>query len=604
MESQYSFADMRTCRRLGFAAILLAAAECAAAVPSIAWLPEQTKFHLVVPDYAVFNGLFAETGIGRFLDDPAVQPFLRELPNQLRSGSCDSRLSLLWVDLGVDWERFRSVPRGEVAWAVVDVGASSARLLVADVTGRGKEVGAFREEVAAAMATKKARMSQQRASNATITVYDVPAAGKTARQSLVHFVQNDVFVATDNLELARQCVDWLQTPPPKRLADQEGYRHVMQKCAEETAAAPHVSVFAVPIDLSESLQKITGRDKPRDEHAVNVARNQGFSAVSAAGAFIYLREGGRDFHFVGSLYAPKPWSKSMRMVELKNRTLLPAAWVTAKASSYIVMNIEMESFFENVGPLFDEVVGEGQAGTWRDVKESLREDLDGPRLDMETEIFKYLTGPVVVIEQAEMPVRPESLQVVLAVATSDETALRTGINKAMKDDPTIEARAIGDVTAYASSGKEGGTTPLWIVAVAKGNLLLASDFAILAQVLQDNRAATLADDARFEQVAMAWREELDPTTSVNVFRRLDEWLHVRYELRREGRSLSPNKSVRGMLNSFLGSDPIAEHVSRCDASKLPPFSSVRKYFGILDAAVQTTATGWLVVGHISPPAAP
>jgi hypothetical protein len=291
----------------------------------------------------------------------------------------------------------------------------------------------------------------------------------------------------------------------------------------------------------------------------------------------------------------------MQMIDLRPGQLpeLPG-WVDDTNSSCWLVNLHAESVFSNLGPFIDEVVADGVEGTWEEILESLREDEDGPRLDLNTEIFAHLPGPATVIASESRPVNPDSPQIVLAIKSSDEEALAAGIKKAMQDDPLIKNRRIGGTTVYYALSQDREDLPLWILAVARGHLLMATDFSALSPILEQAGSTPLSQDPLYQQSF----ESLDAVTtdalSGFIYYRLAPWLEVRYELLRAGQVITPTKTLPGMINGFLGGEPIDQQEPALDGSKLPPFEKVSAYFGILGAAVATNDTGGLVVGHLRP----
>ncbi|MGM0491255.1 MAG: hypothetical protein ACQESR_31390, partial [Planctomycetota bacterium] len=184
------------CRRYGLrvsmvlALVLLSRPLCLGGLPTSDWLPADVKFHFSIVDYPTSKPLFERTGLGKLLADPAMDPFFKDLSNQLRSRARTSWPGLMSVDLGVDWNRFASVPSGEVAWTVLDVDGSPAALFVADVTDKAEEVNSVRDEIATLMAERDAEVEQLDVDGATLTLYEVPRRGDREAARLVHFVRN------------------------------------------------------------------------------------------------------------------------------------------------------------------------------------------------------------------------------------------------------------------------------------------------------------------------------------------------------------------------------------------------------------------------------
>ncbi len=573
-------------------------AVCRAGLPTAEWLPADLKLHFSIANYPVSKPLFDKTGLGQLLRDDAVRPFLQGVPDQLRSRAQGSWLGLMWVDLGVDWDRFASVPSGEVAWAVFDVKGTPAAALIADVTGKESEVERFCGEIAAAMAKQNITPKQQEIEGATLTYFELPKRGKVKPTTLAYFVHDGFFVATRDIGLARRMVPRVGVRQHDNLSGLASYQHVLSECRKAAKDAPHATLYLVPFDCIELMDRVATVRNIEIERSPEIYRTQGFDAFSAVGATIQFAGPGGDFSFFASLYAPKPWSQSMQMVDLRNGPVALESWVSQEVAACSRLNLNAKSIYANLGPFFDEVVADGAAGTWDDILVALRDDKDGPLLDLEREVLAYLSGPAVVIESERLPVTPDSPQVLLAIKSSNEPALRAGIAKAMQDDPLIRKRKIGDVTCHYSVSPDNDEQVLWIIGVARGHLFMANDFDILTPIVQQKTGQPLAVNAAFLRAKADWKKDLADDASTFAFYRLDRWVEVRYELLRTGKRVAPHKTFGGMINGFFGGEPSEDEEPQLDGTKLPPFDQIRKYFGVFDAAIVTVKDGWLLRGHM------
>ncbi len=168
----------------------------------------------------------------------------------------------------------------------------------------------------------------------------------------------------------------------------------------------------------------------------------------------------------------------------------------------------------------------------------------------------------------------------------------------MQDDPLILKKDVAGTTCYYFVSQDNADELLWIMCVARGYLFMANDFDILTPILQQAGGRPLAADTDFQQAQASWAKEMNADSSTIAFYQLGRWIEVRWELLRTGRKIAFRKTLSGMVNSFLGGEPIEEEKPDLDGGKLPPFEQVRKYWGTLDAAVETVEHGWLMVGHI------
>ncbi len=570
---------------------------CRGGVPMADWLPADVKFHLSVADYPTAKPLFDQTKLGQLLADAAMKPFLDGLPDQLKTRAQDSWFGLMWVDLGVPWERLGSAASGELSWAVFEVEKAPASVLLADVTGKRQEVAQLEGQIVAAMAKHQVVPKRLAVQGVQVTLYELPQRGKVEATTLVHCVASDVFMATRQLDVLKRLIPRVGREQPDNVIGLATHQHVMSECRKAAKSDPHATLYLVPFDCLDMMSTVAAERDVEVERTPEVYRTQGFDALSAIGASIVIKQGENDFSFFASLYAPKPWSKSMKMFDLRNGPLDLASWVDQKLSSCSILNLHAASVYGNLGPFFDEVVAQVE-GSWDDILYDLREVADGPHLDLEKEILQYLESPALVIENDTLPVTPDSPQVMLAIKLRDDEKLAAGLRKGMGNDPLIKQKKVAGATCYYAISDIDPKQVLWIFCVARGYLLMANDFALLTPILEEKTGAPLADDPAFQKAAASRQSDLPAQASTVSFYRLDRWARVRLELLRNGERIPEHRSLGGMLNSFLGGMPAEEPEEQLDGSKLPPFEQIQKYFGTFEAGAVTGDKGWFMSGHV------
>jgi uncharacterized lipoprotein YmbA len=255
------------------------------AQPSASVLPASTKFHLSVANQQKSDELLATTELGKLLSDPAMKPFLDDLPRQMRSQASDHPLSVLWIDLGVKSGDLKGLSVGEVAWALVHLdGGKPSRVLMADVTGRQQQTDALLQKITASMRQQKARTTQSRVDGTTVTLIDIPAAEDLAARQLVYFQKDNQLVFAEMMTVAQVLLQNLGSDAADRLADQTGYQQVVKRCRDRAGDVPPDAVlYLVPVDFSEALQELSPEKNERSAKNLAIARKHNFDAISAVG---------------------------------------------------------------------------------------------------------------------------------------------------------------------------------------------------------------------------------------------------------------------------------------------------------------------------------
>jgi len=373
-------------------------------------------------------------------------------------------------------------------------------------------------------------------------------------------------------------------------------------------------------------------EKRKSAEMVNTLKKTGFTAIEGLGGFINASSDGFEFVHRTKIYAPKPYEMSMQMLSFPDGGELdPQVWVPADVSTYASLHIDILNAFDNFGPLFDNLFGEGEEdeGLWEDVKQSLIEDPYGPQIDLREEIFVHLGTRVTFISDYELPITPISQRRLIAIEAKDAEALMAGVKKSLEVDETVRVRKFrghviwemtepeeGDLpieleiegldTGFGDSDEfeeeEGVGLPNAAVCVAFGNLFLGSHPEIIEKILAkaEDDPRLLSDTVDYQQV-IEQRDRVDGSGGFGiVFTRLDEEIRANYELMRTGQMPQSETGLGGMLNGLLGSnEPGAQlREAKFDASKLPEFQAVRRYLGPSGAYMRTDPDGWFIVGYL------
>ncbi|MCO6042527.1 DUF3352 domain-containing protein [Aeoliella sp. ICT_H6.2] len=595
---------------LAFLVLQVTAGRAIAAKPAVDLLPAATKFCWSVAHEQEYSKRFHATQLGGLLSDPAVQPFLDDLPRQMREEASNHPLSVLWIDLGIESDDVEDLTEGEVAWAVVHAdGETPARVLLANVTGRAEQTEALLAKIDAAMAKEQARKDEIEIAGTPVTRFDLPPAGQYARRSLFYCQRDGELVCADSESILKVLLQNLDSDSSEVLSRQPGYQQVIKRCqASAGDQSPDATLYLVPVDLMAALQQLAPEPDERTVENLRIARKHNFDAISAVGGLLTVGQGEFDFHLRLAIYAPKPWQNGMRVCNLPNATMKLPAWVRGDNDSLMLLNVDFQEFSKYFGPLFDDVYGEGEEGLYEDLKNSLKEDPAGAQIDVDQEVYAKLSPQTVLLSRDVLPVTPNSPQRLIAYATTDEAALAATVSKAMEADSNVEMQEIAGHKAYFSYTVEEGDgfsdslleperseEPSFITCVANGHLMFATD----AQILEDAIAGgeSMVDSVDLQAAGSYWKP-LGKERCLEYFARLGPAVHVDYELFRQGRKPLAGKSFKGLLNNIAMGEPPAINEPEFDGSKLPPFEQVQQHFGLAALAGVATDDGWYLEGFI------
>lgn len=584
-----------------------------AAKPSDQVLPASTKFSWSIANQQEYEDRLATTQLGKLLLDPAMQPFLDDLPRQMREEASSHPLGVLWIDLGLKPEDTKGLSEGEVTWALVQEEASTpSRIFLADVSNRADQAEALLGKIADSMRNQNAKKAETAMAGTQVTSFDVPASGNSEARTLHHFMQDDLLVLADSESAIKTLLNNLQASSTEVLGQQADYQAVMKTCRERGGEEqPDAVLYLVPVDLMDALNELAPEPDERAEQNLAIARKHNFDAVSAVGSFVTVGQGAYDFYARIAIHAPKPWKNGMQVCQFPNLPMSTPAWVRDNYDAFSQVNVDFTQFSKHFGPLFDDVYGEGEEGLYDDLKNTLGEDPDGPQVDLDKEIYGKLSPQVTLLARTALPVTPESPQRLIAFSTSDETALASTVAKALEADPSAEAGQVAGHQAFFSYTEEEESDgfdldllerdpdqpPSFITCVANGHLMFATDVEILEYAIAASSEGSLTESDDYKRVAVQW-DSVGDKLCARQFARLKDALRADYELLRQGKKPAAGKSFKGLLNNIAMGEPPEVSEPDFDGSKLPAFDVVQHYFGTAGLAGFATEDGWCLDGFV------
>jgi hypothetical protein len=367
------------------------------------------------------------------------------------------------------------------------------------------------------------------------------------------------------------------------------------------------------------------------------------------GGYINLGLGEYEILHRTAVYAPTPFEKAMGMLAFPNSSpTAPPAWVPRDVVTFTSMNWEIKTAFERFSTLFDELFGEGSEGTFNDTIDSVRDDPNGPGIDIRKDLIGHLGTRAVVITDYKLPITPSSERFAFAAETTNEPALAAAVQKSLETDNNVIKRVFkdyiiwemkaeddavaavvverpdeditGDKDALAlkdatepKAGQAGGfrakmadeddepvQLPNAAVAVARGHLFISShvDFLekILAGVSEEDR---LENEGDFQRVNDELKKLGAKQICIRNFTRADEQLRITYDLFKAGKLPESETVLAQIIRSAQEEESDGTfRKPKFDGSKLPDYQVARRYIGIGGTYISTEENGWVVVGFL------
>ncbi len=316
-----------------------------------------------------------------------------------------------------------------------------------------------------------------------------------------------------------------------------------------------------------------------------------------------------------------------------SRSLVAQAWLPRAAATYVSFKWDMKDAFNSAESLVDAAIAKG---AWKDLWNNMKDDPNGPRIDIQEEFVAHLADRVTFLTDYKQPITTKSERWLLGFEVTNPKIVAETVDKAMETDPQAKKRThkghiiweivvegkkpknvdekeldiFGDEADApapapkkdAEEGADGAAAPQpnMAVTVLFGNLLITSNVDVVVEILKsvENREQ-LARSADYRVMDMTL-EKLGAKNEVfRVFARTDESYRPTYELIRQGKMPQAETILGKVLNGIFGPDE--EGVAReqqIDGSKLPPFDTIHRFFGPAGLYATPDKSGWLVTGCV------
>jgi hypothetical protein len=645
-----SFLRCRVAMLAGVLAGVATTAGAAGLAPSETVFPDTTLAWLSIPDPQEFRARFDRSSYGRLIADPAMKAFVDGLKEQV-SENGKQRLA----KLGLSLEDLAEVVGGELAVAAVKPAEGRmATVLVVDTTGREDKAKALVDTLGARLLERKAKQVAVPDAPAELVVYQLPPEEDERKQTsprdrrVAFALAPSALVVGDDAVHVGQAFAVLAQGRADSLATLPAFKAVEERSAPAVpASAAPLRWFVKPLPFATAYREANPpREKRKGPDYVTILGRQGFDAVQAAGGVLVFSEAAHSLRHHSFIYAPPLEGRdpaSPDRFDLAARMLrfpvaadiAPPAWVPADMGGWTTLQWDVQAAFTSAETLVDEIVGD--KGVYDDVIASLKEDPDGPQIDVEKDLVACLGKRITVISGHVEPLGLDADRLVIALECADESRVAATIAKVMNADgdmekidiggqvawelvdrshaiPKLEVETPGGAITHADEEdeatsrrqrlreKEEKLLPHSTVTVARGHLLIASHRDILERVLTaEGERDQLAESADYKTTMMEVGRFAPADTAARSFGREDVSIRPTYEMLRQG-SMPKARSIFGqLLNGMLGDGkPGTVREQKIDGSTLPEFERVKHYFGTVGTAFEVYPDGWRLTGVALP----
>ena len=321
--------------------------------------------------------------------------------------------------------------------------------------------------------SKESQLPQDAGGQSPAPAAAAPPAPPPPPDRTVYALVGNLLIASDNEAVAASILGHLAHGPKGSLAEVPGFEKVMERCAGRRGFAAQTpgSLVRLPAGLRRGRPggNAPSRSARQGKTTVEVIRNQGFGAIQGVGGFIDLAVDEYQVIHRTAVYAPKPYANSMKMLSFPNgRDFTPEPWAPRDVATYTTFYADVLNFFDNFGPMYDELFGEGEKGIWDQALEGMEKDVKGPHLNLRKELILNLGQRITMLTDYQLPITTSSERLLFAIEAKDEKAVATAIEKCVKNDSAVQRRVIDGRVIWEIVEKEQPKVPSISISLGEG----------------------------------------------------------------------------------------------------------------------------------------
>ncbi len=593
-------------------------------------LPSTTQAMVTVPSVDDLRQRWSQTQLGQLVADPVMKPFAEDLQKQIQERLVKGRLHL-----SLSWDEIAAACGGELTMAAIQPERDPkqhAVVLILDVTGRHEAAQRLLDESTKQLAAQKAERKVGRRGEHEWVMQTLPRRkGETNSINIIRFMAFDRLVISDHEGIAMQILDRLASGnTAETLGTVADYQTIMQRIKTEAGEmTPQIRWYVEPFGYAEVMRASQRGPKKRRKDMLAILKAQGFDAVKGAGGWVHLSTGDHEALHRTFVYAPgapdqaERFKLAARMLDFPNSSeWVWPAWVPRDLAATTRLHLNAKDAFEHSKTLVDSIAGD--EGFFEAFLSSMRDDLNGPRIDVRKDFVAHLGQEITTISDYVEPITPQSERLLVAITVKDEEAVRRTIEKTLEKDPQAKRLEVAGFTVWEIiSAKDEGedapnldldiqiddplapepeaegdpTLPNSAVTVANGHFIVSTHVDFLQRILSQRPSDDQLNNAEDFQLVMNHLTRLGAgNDSLRYFSRTDEAYHPTYELVRTGRMPEAESLLGRMLNRLLGDEKSGQRKQTIDGAQLPEFDTVRRYLGPSGGFSRTEKDGWYVSG--------
>lgn len=584
-------------------------------------LPDLTQAVVWVQSTDDLIGRWDRTQLSKLASDEAIRPFWEDQRQEIEKRFMDAgwRLNITAHDL-------EDLANGQFAVAWIDKPGEAAKpfalALIADVVDDKTLLDKLFQRLEEQLRGRLIQTTTLNFDGEKITKYSFKQPGELPIREAYYCVVNNKLLTSDDQPLIENLISGAkgQAVKAKNLADDPVFVEGRKQLA--VTGKSQIEYFVRPLGFAKVLRAIGGKRTAGNTDILAVLQNQGFDAIQAICGEIELGSDEFDIHHRGFTLASLPLPKSAAVLDFPNKAAHDVPnFVAENASSLLVTNWNSQDAFWKVEGLVNQMAG--QDGVFEEVIRGIKEDPNGPKIDIRNEVLPFFTNDIYSVSDCKEPITVDSHRNLIALRIKQPQKLAAVLRRAMKNEPDTELEMMGeqeiwkkvpaseatesvDITqdfgdfdgnAPAGAGNQNDWLSSWAIAVHGEYFLFASHVDLIKESIQQAKTgpSPLAKQADFVRTQAALNAAFgeQPVSFWQIIRG-DLSYKMQYELFRSGKLDQSQSMLASILDRLLQNQSEIQKDSgqKLDGSKLPPFEKIARFLKPSGMVVRTTDKGW------------
>jgi hypothetical protein len=583
----------------------------------------ETQAFVCLPDSNAFLDNWGQTELGKFAADEQLKDFWASQQESIRK-----RFSESGWQLNVKFEDLTNICSGQAAMGWIARPAVTEKPfslgVIIDIVGKEGPVEELLARIDKEMKDLKAEEKTVPLGNLQVKHYRIPKAAADVRsRESFYTVSAGQLLAADDLVTIEEFIQAQKAAPAESLSTSDLYQRVHARIARDTHEA-ELAYFVRPLGFGRLLRSVSGKSPRGQVDILKLLQDQGFESLLCAAGSVQFSKEDLDMHHQGFVLREEEVSRSVQILDFPNQpALTPPSWIDPKTASVLGFSWNFGEAFPKLDGIVDGYLGEEK--NFKRILDSIKDDVQGPQIDIENEVIPLIGTQFFVITEIEEPITPESKRSLICFKLNDpENKFKGILDRYSKTEPGSKLEDVGNYRMWKflteeiqeetldfdgpatkkGAKEEEEDKPLldqYAITLIDGWFVFASNPDSLKKVIDRASQPNLSNE--FEalpdvQACRAMQQKLLSGSDMS-FSEVDlseRSFEMQYELFRQN-ILPQSRSMMAL---------IAERLLKTDKSKpqqlqggkLPPFQQVKQFFTPAGMVVRTEKDGWGFDGFI------